>query len=327
MPSNSYANNESEYIGFFTQNVFLILSLRTDKAVEFPCCHPPTQSSFFSQISAARMAAPMSQGSDVSLHEGAEELGDDDLYEDPTKIPPPISREPTPDYLNKKNHPALANQLANHPTAAAPGAAAALIPIRSASSKLVEQMSSAAVSPASAEADAGASVPAGPASSADAPAAGDKLEPSSSDESEEEDTRTDEQKAKDKLAEDIAVEIARVEAAGFTFSKATKWAATAAPPRICARSISRRDALAISAVRYVAAANFGMRRAAPTSCIVTRLKVWCGMRSPIGTLLSDVPHCVTHLEQCVIHAHSMCVFLSSLRVRLQFNGLPPCAHR
>ena len=28
------------------------------------------------------MAAPMSQGSDVSLHEGAEELGDDDLYED-----------------------------------------------------------------------------------------------------------------------------------------------------------------------------------------------------------------------------------------------------
>ena len=253
--------------------------------------------------------------------------GEDDDVEDGAKMPPPISREPTPDYLNKKNHPALANQLANHPTAAAPGAAAALIPIRSASSQLVEQMSSAAVSPASAEADAGASVPAGPASSADAPAAGDKLVPSSSDESEEEDTRTDEQKAKDKLAEDIAVEIARVEAAGFTFSKATKWAATAAPPRICARSISRRDALAISAVRYVAAANFGMRRAAPTSCIVTRLKVWCGMRSPIGTLLSDVPHCVTHLEQCVIHAHSMCVFLSSLRVRLQFNGLPPCAHQ
>ena len=274
------------------------------------------------------MAAPMSQGSDVSLHEGAEELGDDDLYEDVAKMPPPISREPTPDYLNKKNHPALANQLANHPTAAAPGAAAALIPIRSASSQLVEQMRSADVSASSAAPEADASVIPLPPASAEEQAAGDKLEPSSSDESEEEeDTRTDEQKAKDKLAEDIAVEIARVEAAGFTFSKATKWAATAAPPRICARSISRRDALAISAVRYVAAANFGMRRAAPTSCIVTRLKVWCGMRSPIGTLLSDVPHCVTHLEQCVIHAHSMCVFLSSLRVRLQFNGLPPCAHR
>ena len=290
----------------------------------FPCPYP-----LRSVIKAAHRASMASSPTDEMTDSQADRAmseGEDDV-EDGAKMPPPISREPTPDYLNKKNHPALANQLANHPTAAAPGAAAALIPIRSASSQLVEQMSSAAVSPASAEADAGASVPAGPASSADAPAAGDKLEPSSSDESEEEDTRTDEQKAKDKLAEDIAVEIARVEAAGFTFSKATKWAATAAPPRICARSISRRDALAISAVRYVAAANFGMRRAAPTSCIVTRLKVWCGMRSPIGTLLSDVPHCVTHLEQCVIHAHSMCVFLSSLRVRLQFNGLPPCAHR
>ena len=58
--------------------------------------------------------------------------GEDDDVEDGAKMPPPISREPTPEYLNKKNHPALANQLANHPTAAAPGAAAALIPIRSA---------------------------------------------------------------------------------------------------------------------------------------------------------------------------------------------------
>jgi len=44
--------------------------------------------------------------------------GEDDDVEDGAKMPPPISREPTPDYLNKKNHPALANQLANHPTAA-----------------------------------------------------------------------------------------------------------------------------------------------------------------------------------------------------------------
>jgi len=84
---------------------------------------------------------------------------------------------------------------------------------------------------ASAKADAGASVPAGPASSANAPAAGAKSAEATESESEseaEDDTRTDEQKAKDKLAEDIAAEITRVEAAGYTFSKATKWAATSA---------------------------------------------------------------------------------------------------
>tara|TARA_R100001369_G_scaffold1842_1_gene6006 strand:- start:225 stop:1001 length:777 start_codon:yes stop_codon:yes gene_type:complete len=157
--------------------------------------------------------------------------GEDDDVEDGAKMPPPISREPTPEYLNKKNHPALANQLANHPTAAAPGAAAALIPIRSASSQLVEQMRSADVSASSAAPEAGASVPAGPASSADAPAAGAKSAEAIESESEsdaEDDTRTDEQKEKDKLAEDIAVEIARLEAAGYTFSKRTKWAAVAA---------------------------------------------------------------------------------------------------
>ena len=144
--------------------------------------------------------------------------------------PPPIAREPTPDYLNKKNHPALANQLANHPTAAAPGAAAALIPIRSASSKLVEQMSSAAVSPASAEADAGASVPAGPASSADAPAAGAKSAEAIESESEsdaEDDTRTDEQKEKAELVENINKVVACAKAQGYTFIRRSETTAVA----------------------------------------------------------------------------------------------------
>ena len=79
--------------------------------------------------------------------------------------------------------------------------AAALIPIRSASSQLVEQMRSADVSASSAAPEADASVIPLPPASAEEQAAGDKLEPSSSDESEEEeDKRTDEQKAKDKLA-------------------------------------------------------------------------------------------------------------------------------
>ena len=84
---------------------------------------------------------------------------------------------------------------------------------------------------APAEADAGVvSLPAGPPAFSDAPAAGAKSAEAikSDSEEEEEDDRTDEQKAKDKLAEGIASDIARVEAAGFTFSKATKW------PAMCA---------------------------------------------------------------------------------------------
>ena len=40
MPSNLYANNESDGIGFSARNVLLILSLRTDKAWNSPVVTP-----------------------------------------------------------------------------------------------------------------------------------------------------------------------------------------------------------------------------------------------------------------------------------------------
>ena len=177
-------------------------------------------------------SSPTPEMTDSQAERAMDEQDDD--VEDAAKTPPKDDDDTPPAWLDKAA--AMLNKSAgpsaNNPPAAAPGAvAAALLPIRSASSQLVEQMSGVGVSPAPAAADAGASVPAGPASSAAAPAVGaTSAEAIKSDsESEEEvDTRTDEQKAKDKLAEDIAAEIARVEAAGFTFSKATKWAAASA---------------------------------------------------------------------------------------------------
>ena len=176
-------------------------------------------------------SSPTPEMTDSQAERAMDEQDDD--VEDAAKTPPKDDDDTPPAWLDKAA--AMLNKSAgpsaNNPPAAAPGAvAAALLPIRSASSQLVEQMSGVGVSPAPAAADAGASVPAGPASSAAAPAVGaTSAEAIKSDsESEEEDDRTDEQKAKDKLAEDIAAEIARVEAAGFTFSKATKWAAASA---------------------------------------------------------------------------------------------------
>ena len=86
-----------------------------------------------------------------------------------------------------------------------------------------------AAPPAAADAEE-VSVSAGPASSAAAPAVGAAATEAaeSESESEVEDDRTDEQKAKDKLAEDTAAEIKRVEDEGYTFSKATCWAAASA---------------------------------------------------------------------------------------------------
>jgi hypothetical protein len=88
-------------------------------------------------------------------------------------------------------------------------------------------MGAAAVSAAAAASSGNG--PAGPSKTA---AAGDKPggedDDTSADDSEEEDTRTEEEKEKDKLAEDIAAEIARVEGAGYTFSKVTKWGTVSA---------------------------------------------------------------------------------------------------
>jgi len=154
-----------------------------------------------------------------------------DDVEDAVKTPPKDDDD-TEAWLDKAA--AMVNKSAgpsaNNPPAAG-AMAAPLAPIRSESSQLIDQFSGATFFPAPAAADAGASVPTGPASSADAPAAGAKSAEAIKSDSEseaEDDTRTDEQKAKDKLAEGIASDIARVEAAGFTFSKATKWAAASA---------------------------------------------------------------------------------------------------
>ena len=91
---------------------------------------------------------------------------------------------------------------------------------------MVEQIGALAASAAAATPD---NKPAGPSKTA---AAGGKPggedDDTSADDSEEEDTRTEEQKEKDKLVEDITAEIARVEGAGYTFSKVTKWGAVAA---------------------------------------------------------------------------------------------------
>jgi hypothetical protein len=174
------------------------------------------------------MADAMSQDSDTGVT--AEQL--DAKYgdlEDASKTPPRDDDDTPPAWLDAAaailNGPA--GPPANNPPAAAPGAmAAALLPIRSESSQLVEQMGALAASAAAATPD---NKPAGPSKTA---AAGGKPggedDDTSADDSEEEDTRTEEQKEKDKLVEDITAEIARVEAAGYTFSKVTKWGAVSA---------------------------------------------------------------------------------------------------
>ena len=174
------------------------------------------------------MAEPMSQDSDTGLT--AEQLDAKYGESQDAANAPPKDEDDEPAWLDAAaailNGPAN-NPPANNPPAAAPGAmAAALLPIRSESSQLVEQMGALAASAAAATPD---NKPAGPSQSG-APGGkpGDEDGDASTDESEEEDTRTEEQKAKDKLAEDIAAEIARVEGAGYTFSKVTKWGTVSA---------------------------------------------------------------------------------------------------
>ena len=175
------------------------------------------------------MADAMSQDSDTGLT--AEQL--DAKYgesQDAARTPPKDDEDDTPAWIDEAaailNKPA--GPPANNPPAAAPGAmAAALLPIRSESSQLVEQMGAAAVSaPSAAPPDNGLTGPSKTAAAGGKP--GGEDDDTSADDSEEEDTRTEEEKEKDKLAEDIAAEIARVEGAGYTFSKVTKWGAVAA---------------------------------------------------------------------------------------------------
>ena len=167
------------------------------------------------------MAEAMSQESAPDLTDAEIDDAARDL-EDGSKTPPKVDDTP-PAWLDEAaailNNPA--GPPANNPPAAAPGAPpVALMPIRSESSQLVEQMGALAASAAAATPD---NKPAGPSKTA---AAGGKPDDNPDDTSA--DTRTEEQKEKDKLVEDITAEIARVEGAGYTFSKVTKWGAVAA---------------------------------------------------------------------------------------------------
>merc|ERR1719272_866603 len=95
---------------------------------------------------------------------------------------------------------------------------------------MINGMAIAASAVAAPAPEADASAPAPPPADADATVASEKEgegETTDSDDSEP-DTRTAEQKERDKLAADIAAEIVRVEAAGYTFGKASKGATVSA---------------------------------------------------------------------------------------------------
>lgn len=144
-------------------------------------------------------------------------------------MPPPISKEPTPDWLDKKNHPALANPLAGsagvRPTYTGPKPTLGLQP--SLGTAMAQKMSNVSVAaPAAAPAPSAAgSASSGPPA---AKTTADDSDDSDTDEDEEVDTRTDEQKQQDEIANAISTEIARVESSGYKFHDGTRWAAVAA---------------------------------------------------------------------------------------------------
>jgi hypothetical protein len=223
MPSNSYANKESDGIGFFTRNVLLILSLRTDKTWNSPVVTPSEQ---FQRQRSASMSA-MSQDSDTGLT--AEQL--DAKYgdsQDGARTPPkvdgdePAWLDEAAAMLNKPTGPS-----ANNPSAAAPGAVPPpLLPIRSEFSQLAEQMGGAAVSaPSAAPPDNG---PAGPSKTA-APGGkpGGKPDDTSADDSDDE-YLTQEEKEKAEHVKKVEAVIAAAEGAGFTFIAKTRWLAAEA---------------------------------------------------------------------------------------------------
>ena len=140
-------------------------------------------------------------------------------------MPPPISKEPTPDWLDKKNHPALANPLAG--SAEGVTGSKPLMPTLqpSVGTAMAQKMSNVSVAaPAAAPAPSAGSASSGPvqkpaASSAHAP------ELSGSETDEEDAELTPEEKANADHIAHVNSVIAAAEAAGFTFGPATKFAA------------------------------------------------------------------------------------------------------
>ena len=171
------------------------------------------------------MAEAMSQDSDTGLT--AEQLDAKYGESQDAANAPPKDEDDTPAWIDEAaailNNPAN-NPPANNPPAAAPGAmAAALLPIRSESSQLVEQMGALAASAAAATPD---NKPAGPSQSG-APGGkpGDEDGDASTDESEEEDELTPEQKEKAEHVKNVQAVIDDAQAAGFTFTTKSKWSA------------------------------------------------------------------------------------------------------
>ena len=172
------------------------------------------------------MAEAMSQESAPDLTDAEIDDAARDL-EDGSKTPPKVDDTP-PAWLDEAaailNNPA--GPPANNPPAAAPGAmAAALLPIRSESSQLVEQMGALAASAAAATPD---NKPAGPSQSG-APGGkpGDEDGDASTDDSDD-DELTPEEKEKAEHVKKVEAVIAAAEGAGFTFIAKTRWLAAEA---------------------------------------------------------------------------------------------------
>ena len=139
-------------------------------------------------------------------------------------MPPPISKEPTPDWLNKKNHPAA------FPQAGSAGGVTGSKPLMptlqpSVGTAMAQKIGGIQVAEAAAALEPAApsgSASSGPAGEPAAAAAGVSDEDETDEESEHELT-PEEQKNDDHIAHVNSV-IAAAEAAGFTFGK-TKWVA------------------------------------------------------------------------------------------------------
>ena len=173
------------------------------------------------------MAEAMSQDSDTGATAAQLEAKYGDL-EDASKTPPRDDDDTPPAWLDEAaailNNPA--GPPANNPPAAAPGAmATALLPIRSESSQLVEQMGALAASAAAATPD---NKPAGPSKTA-APGGkpGGEDDDTSADDSDD-DELTAEEKEKAELVKNINEVIARAKAQGYTFSSRSETTAAAA---------------------------------------------------------------------------------------------------
>ena len=145
-------------------------------------------------------------------------------------MPPPISKEPTPDWLDKKNHPALANPLAGSAVAKPPKPP---VPVLQPSGTSVlgaqirgMQVGEPAAAPAPSDATATATATAKkPAAAAAAKSTAD--DESTDQESEEEVELSAEEKEKAELVKNINDVIARAKAAGYIFGGKSETAAAA----------------------------------------------------------------------------------------------------